>query len=43
MLLLAVSIYVHRYKDKKCIGDDHEQPYIILDYAICLLPSFGLS
>lgn len=43
MLLLVVSTYVHRCKGKNAIGDEREQPYVILDYAICLLPSFGLS
>lgn len=43
MVLLVVSIYVHRCKDKNASGDECEQPNVILDYAVCLLPSFGLS
>lgn len=43
MLLFVVSTYFHRCKGKNAIGDECEQPYVILDYAICLLPSFGLS
>lgn len=40
---LLYPTYVHRCKGKNAIGDEREQPYVILDYAICLLPSFGLS